>query len=133
MKEELIPFQEGIAAGISFIMAGHISAPNAVWDDTPASLSKAMITGVLRERMKFDGIVVTDALNMGAVSGSYSPKEAAELAAQAGADLLLMPEDFKEAYQGLLEAVKEGRVSQERIDASLRRILKKKLELLPAQ
>lgn len=133
LKEELIPFQEGIAAGISFIMAGHISAPNAVWDDTPASLSKAMITGVLRERMKFDGIVVTDALNMGAVSGSYSPKEAAELAAQAGADLLLMPEDFKEAYQGLLEAVKEGRVSQERIDASLRRILKKKLELLPAQ
>lgn len=130
LKEtELIPFQKGIDDGISFIMAGHISAPNVTGDDLPASLSEQMITGLLREEMQFDGIVVTDAMNMGAVSNLYGSGEAAERAVCAGVDMILMPADFKEAYEGLLNAVAAGRLEESRIDASVRRILAKKRNL----
>lgn len=126
---ELIPFQEGIDQGISFIMAGHISLPNVIGDDTPASLSKVMIQEILREQMHYDGLVVTDALNMGAVSSQYSSEQAAVKAIQAGADLLLMPADFHQAYKGVLLAVEQGEITEERIDESLRRILNVKLDM----
>lgn len=130
LKEaELVPFQEGIAAGASFIMAGHISAPNVSGDDLPATLSPVLLTGVLREEMQFDGIIITDAMNMGAVTGRYGAGEAAELAVLAGADMILMPADFKEACRQLLNAVEKGRIKEERIDASARRILERKLAI----
>lgn len=125
---ELVPFQAAVDAGADFIMAGHISLPEILGDSTPASLSSEMMTGVLREEMGYDGIIVTDALNMGAVVQHYTSAEAAVKALQAGADLLLMPENFEEAYQGVLAAAEEGRISQERIDASVRRILEVKLK-----
>lgn len=127
MAEDLVPFKEGIDAGIHFVMAAHISAPNAAGDDTPASLSEVMITDVLRNKLGFDGIVITDALNMGAITQQYSSSEAAVKALQAGVDILLMPENFSEAYNGVLTAVKHGTISEERLNQSVRRILRVKL------
>ena len=108
-------------------MVGHISLPNVIGDDTPASLSPVIINELLRDRLGYDGVVVTDALDMGAVTGQYSSAEAAVKVLEAGADLILMPQNFEEAYQGVIGAVQAGTLTAERIDESLRRILKMKL------
>ena len=127
---EFIPFQKGIEAGVDVIMVGHISVPNIIGDNTPASLSHRMITEILREEMGYDGIVITDALNMGAIVQHFSSAEAAVQAILAGNDILLMPEEFDSAYQGVLEAVESQSIPMERIDESVRRIIKGKLELM---
>lgn len=124
-----VPFKDGIDNGIQVIMVSHISCPNVTGDNTPATLSKMMITDILRNDMGFDGMVITDAMNMGAITAQYSSSEAAVAALNAGVDMLLMPEDFQSAYQGVLGAVKDGTVSEERIDESVRRILELKLEM----
>lgn len=121
---ELIPFQKGIDAGAKFVMVGHISYPNILSSDIPASLSYTMVTDILRTEMGFDGVVITDAMNMGAIANRYHSSEAAVKAVEAGVDLILMPNDFASAYQGVVNAVKEGRISEERINQSLERILK---------
>ena len=126
---ELIPFQTGIEQNVPMIMAAHISLPNVTGDETPASLSHEIVTKRLREQMGYDGVVVTDAMNMGAVAENYEPAEAAVKALQAGVDLILMPEDFRAAYQGVMDAVEDGTLSKKRIDQSLRRILRLKLEM----
>lgn len=126
---ELIPFQEGIDNGIPMIMIGHISLPNVTGDNTPASLSKTVITDLLREEMGYDGVVITDALNMGAIVQEYSSSQACVKAIQAGADILLMPEDFHAAYQGVIAAVKDGTLSEARIDESAARILRMKMTI----
>lgn len=126
---ELVPFQRGIDEDISFIMAGHISVPNVTGDDMPATLSKTMITEVLRERMGYQGIVITDGMNMGAITQNYSSAQAAVNALLAGVDMILMPKDFYEAYHGVLEAVNRGEVPQERVDEAVRRILSVKLNM----
>ena len=126
---ELIPFQTGIEQEVPMIMVGHISLPNVTGDETPASLSNEIVTKRLREQMGYDGVVVTDAMNMGAVAENYEPAEAAVKALQAGVDLILMPEDFRAAYQGVMDAVEDGTLSKKRIDQSLRRILRLKLEM----
>lgn len=127
MTEDFVPFKEGSNAGVRFIMSGHISAPAVTGDNTPASLSHKMITEILRGTLEYDGIVITDALNMGAVTSVYSSADAAVKALQAGNDILLMPENFREAYQGVLDAVADGRLSEESINRSVERILKVKL------
>ncbi len=127
---ELVPFQAGIEEGVHFIMVGHISLPSITGDNTPASLSKVMITDVLREKMNYEGIIITDALNMGAIVNEYSSAEASIKVLEAGADIILMPENFLESYEGVLQAVEEGRLTEERIDESLRRILTVKWEIL---
>ena len=126
---ELIPFQKGIEEGVSFIMAGHISLPGITGDHRPASLSEYMLTYLLREKMGYNGIIITDAMNMGAIVKEYSSKEAAILSLQAGADVILMPDNFQEAYEGVIKAVEEGILSQERIDESLRRIFYVKYQI----
>ena len=98
-------------------------------DDTPASLSTVMLTDVLRGDLGFDGLIVTDALNMGAITEHYTSGEAAVAALKAGADLLLMPEDFAKAYEGVLEAVDSGEISESRLDESVLRILERKIEM----
>lgn len=128
-QSELIPFENAIQNNAEFIMAAHISAPRVTGDDTPASLSKTMITDILRGQMGYDGIVVTDAMNMGAVTEQYTSAQAAVKALQAGADLVLMPEDFQEAYQGVLEAVKDGTLTEQRINESVTRIVKVKVHM----
>lgn len=127
--QELVPFQSAVEAGASFIMAGHISLPNIIGDNTPASLSQMMITNVLREQMGYNGIVITDAMNMGAITGSYNSDQAAVMAVNAGVDMILMPADYETAYNGLLEAVNNGTITEERINESVIRIVKVKLSM----
>lgn len=128
-QSELVPFAQAIENGAEFIMAAHISVPNITNDDTPTSLSKTMITDVLREQMGYDGIVVTDAMNMGAVTEQYTSAQAAVKALQAGADIILMPENFQEAYQGVLDAVKSGELTEQQIDTAVTRIVKVKVNM----
>ena len=119
-------YQAGIDAGVKFIMVSHLSTPNVVGDNTPASLSSVMITDILRGQLGYQGIVITDAMNMTAITDYYTPEDAAVKALQAGADMILMPEDFQAAYQGVLDAVNNGTLTEERIDESLRRIYRVK-------
>ena len=123
---ELVPFQAGIDAGVGLIMVSHLSLPEVIGDDTPASLSSVIITDLLRKEMGYEGIVITDALNMGAITEHYSAGEAAVNTILAGADMILMPQSFEEAYESVLAAVEEGSITEERIDESLRRIYRVK-------
>ena len=110
------------------VMVGHISAPSLTdGEKIPASLSEEIITGILREELGYDGIVITDAMNMAAVTDYYEADVAAIMALKAGADMILMPEDFQQAYEGVLQAVQDGTISQERVDDSLKRIYRVKL------
>lgn len=128
-QQELVPFQNAIDNGARLMMVSHISAPNITGHDTPASLSKEMITDLLRNDMGYDGVVITDAMEMGAISSKYTSDEAAVLAVQAGADIILMPEDFELAYSGVLEAVQSGEISEDRLDESVSRIIEIKLSM----
>jgi beta-N-acetylhexosaminidase len=127
---ELLPFRDAVNAGVSFVMVGHISMPGVTGDETPASCSKTLIQEKLREEMGYDGIVLTDALQMKAITDQYTSAEAAVQVLQAGADMLLMPEDFASAYEGILAAVSDGTITEERIDTSVRRILRVKLGMV---
>lgn len=127
---ELVPFQDAINNDIHFIMVGHISLPNIIGDDTPASMSSVIITDLLRNEMHYDGIVITDALNMGAIVQQYTSADAAIQTLLAGSDIILMPEDFNAAYQGVIDAVNDGTITIERIDESVERILKAKLGMV---
>ena len=126
-ERDLLPFAAGIEEGAQLVMAGHISLPEVTGESTPASLSHEILTGLLRKEMGYTGLIITDALNMAAVTQIASPSGAAVKAFLAGADLLLMPADFREAYEGILSAVRSGEISQERLDASVKRILRVKL------
>jgi len=128
MENELVPFIDAIEAGAEVIMAAHISCPNVVGDDTPTSVSETMINEILRGKLGYQGIVVTDALNMGAIAEEYSSGQAAVKALKAGVDILLMPEDFKAAYDGVISAVRDGEVTEERIDESVKRIINLKMK-----
>lgn len=128
-NSDVIPFRECIKHGVKFIMVGHISLPNVTKEDVPASLSSEVINGILREKLGYDGIVMTDALNMGAVLQQYTVAQAAVQAVLAGNDILLMAADFKAAYEGILQAVQDGIITEERLDESVGRILKVKLGL----
>ena len=125
---ELIPFASAIDSGCQCIMVGHISAPNVTGNDEPATLSPYMMTTVLRNRLGFRGLIITDAMNMGAITNVYDSATAAVLSIKAGADIILMPVDFAEAYSGVLQAVNNGTISEDRIDESVRRILNAKKE-----
>lgn len=122
-SEELLPFISGIEAGADFVMISHMSLPNVIGDNTPCSLSKLIVTDLLKNELGFEGIVITDALNMGAVSTLYTSGEACVRAIEAGADMLLMPSDLDESYNALLLAVQSGQISEERINESVLRIL----------
>lgn len=125
---EFLPFQAGIEAGADMVMVGHISVPAVTGDDIPSSLSGQIITGFLRDELGYQGIVVTDAMNMGAVTQEYTSAEAAVMALQAGCDMVLMPQDFFEARQAVLDAVNDSAITEEQIDESLRRIFRVKLK-----
>lgn len=126
---ELAPFEAAIEAGAPLVMVGHLTAPNAFGDDVPASLNPAAVTELLRDELGFQGLIVTDSLSMGAVGGFCTPDQAGVAALTAGADLVLMPEDFAAAYQGVLDAVRNGALAESRIDESVERVVKAKLEL----
>jgi beta-glucosidase-like glycosyl hydrolase/CubicO group peptidase (beta-lactamase class C family) len=124
---ELMPFRAAISAGVGSIMTGHLAVPALEPDENvPATFSEKTIIGLLRREMAFDGLVVTDALDMGSVTSRYSPGEAAVRAVLAGADALLMPPAPDAAFNALREAVSSDRISRPRLDESVRRILEAK-------
>ncbi len=120
-------YQAGIDAGADFVMVSQVSAPNVTGDNTPAALSEKMISEILRGQLGYQGIVITDAMNVKAVTEYYTSEEAAVKALQAGADMILMPEDFGAACDGVLNAVNDGTLTEERINESLKRIFRVKL------
>jgi len=127
---ELVPFRAAIEAGVGSIMTGHLNVPSLEPDpNTPATLSNNILTGVLRDQLGFQGLVITDAMDMGGITVRFAPGEAAVRAVLAGADALLMPPVPDAAFEALQEAVKSGRISKERLDASVRRILEAKARL----
>ncbi len=128
---DLVPFRAAIAAGVPMVMVGHLLA-TALDGASPASLSAAVVTSLLRRQLGFDGVIVTDALNMAAVTRQNSPGEAAVRAVLAGNDLLLMPPRLVEARDGLLTAMRTGRIPASRIDDSARRVLHLKWRLAHA-
>lgn len=122
-ETEFLPFKAGIEAGSDMIMIGHICAPELTGGEKiPASISEDIITGILRKELGYNGVVITDAMNMAAITEYYESDVAAIMALKAGADMVLMPEDFTAAYEGVLEAVKDGTISEERVNDSLARI-----------
>lgn len=123
---EFLPFQAGIDAGADFVMVSHVTAASVDDGTLPSSLSKAMVTDTLRGELGFQGVIVTDALDMSAITQYYTSEEAAVMALDAGADMLLMPEDFEAAYNAVLTAVKEGTIPESRINESLERIYRVK-------
>ena len=130
METDFIPFINAIKNDATFIMVGHISVPYVVGDKTPSSLSKKMITEILKGDLGYKGLVITDALNMSAITDSYTADRVAVMALNAGVDVLLMPEDLNIAYAGILDAVGSGKITEERINESVLKILKVKYKYL---
>ena len=129
-KVELYPFQKSVEAGVQAVMVGHLRLP--AFDSTPdlpASLSYKIVTGLLREELGFKGVIVTDAMEMAAVTALYSPEEAAVKAIKAGVDILLLPTKTEEVIQTLIARVRNGQISMTRIDDAVRRILEVKARL----
>jgi beta-N-acetylhexosaminidase len=122
------PFRVAIAAGVDSIMVGHVAVPAIDPSGAPATLSPLLNEEILREEMGFEGLIVTDALDMGGV-GSAWIGEATVAAVLAGADVILMPPDLRVALQSLVRGVEEGQLSEARIDRSVRRILETKARL----
>lgn len=123
---DFLPFQSGVKAGADMVMVGHIVDENL--SPEPASLSKEVIS-ILRKQLKFDGIVITDSLAMGAIANRYSPKESARRAILAGNDMILCPVRIEESHDGILEAVQSGELSEQQINDSVKRILLAKIRL----
>lgn len=123
MECELIPFKAGIDAQTDMIMISHITAENITGQKLPSTLSYEMIEGKLRKELNYGGVIITDAMAMGAIANEYSSGKAAILAISAGVDIILMPENFIEAYEYIYEAVENGTLSESRIDQSVLRIL----------
>lgn len=126
METEVVPFQMALESNPDFIMVSHISLPGITYDYTPASMSSDIVSRILRMGLGYDGIIITDAMDMGAVTTYYTSAQAAVDAINAGCDMILKPDNFKEAYQGVLDAVNNGEISIERIEESLMRIYRVK-------
>lgn len=123
------PFKNAIDSGIDAIMTAHIAVTGVLGDSAPpATVAPYFMTGVLRKDMGFRGLVVTDAMTMGGVANRYGATEPLILALQAGADILLMPHDVHQAIETVLGAVSSGRITQSRIDESVRRVLRLKAQ-----
>jgi beta-N-acetylhexosaminidase len=127
---ELAPFRAAVDGGLGGMMTAHVTVPELTdGENTPATLSWGVLTELLKEDMGFDGLLFTDAMDMAAIDRRYSRKEATVRAIEAGADVILMPPHVPQAVDGIVEAVKEGRLSVERLDESVLKILKVKESL----
>ncbi len=127
-KIDVYPFKEAIKNNASVIMVGHLAVPKVTEDNIPASLSKKLITDYLKKELGYKGLVVTDALNMGALTNYYSDSEICGKAVEAGVDMLLMPKSSRTCLKSVQEAVKKGTITEEQINESVRKILKLKYE-----
>ncbi len=126
-SRELLPFRAAIRSGVDLIMSAHVYYPSLEPKlNLPASLSKSILTDLLRHEMDYPGIIITDAMNMKAITNLADTGQAAKAAFIAGADIILMPPDLPTAYHALFSAVKTGEIPLSRVDASVRRILSAK-------
>ena len=125
---DFLPFAKGIEAGAQFVMMSHESLGTVTGETLPASMSSLIIKDILRKELGFRGIVITDAMNMKSITSQYTAEEAAVACVKAGVDVILMPQDLEAAYNGIMEAVSNGEISEERIDKSVRRIIKCKIK-----
>ncbi|MBK8813243.1 MAG: glycoside hydrolase family 3 C-terminal domain-containing protein [Acidobacteria bacterium] len=130
---ELVPFRMAIEAGADSVMTAHVALPNITGDNIPSTLSPKISTDILRKELKFDGIISTDAMEMGAIKKTFSDERSAVLAVLAGADVVLLPNSTKVAIDSIEAAVKTGEITEARIDESVRRLLKAKHRLGLAQ
>jgi beta-N-acetylhexosaminidase len=126
---ELVPFRAAIAKGVDSVMTAHISVPALNTGEVPSTLSPEILTKLLRDEMHFQGLTVTDALDMGAIVKAFGPADASVKALEAGADVLLMPPDAEVAVNAIVAAVRRGRISQKRLDQSVSRVLAAKMKL----
>lgn len=124
---ELEAFRMGTSSEVDMVMVSHVSLPQILGDQRPCSLSEEIVTDVLRGELGYQGIILTDAMDQGAVTEYYAAGEAAVMALKAGCDMVYMPGNFEEAYQAVLSAVKEGVIAQERVEESLKKIYRVKL------
>lgn len=126
LAEAIVPFIAAISEGVDAIMVAHVAYPNiAESEGLPASLSPFLVNGILRERLGYNGVICTDDIEMHAIQNLYSPEEAGVLAVLAGNDQILMchtPEYQERVVEGIVTAIEAGRLSEERIDASLERL-----------
>ena len=114
-----------MVAGITSI----VSLSNVIGDKTPGTLSSLILTDKLRKELGYKGIIITDAMGMGAISQHYDKAQSAVMCLKAGADIVLMPEDLPLAFEAVVKAVEDGTLSEERIDESVRRVLALKQSL----
>jgi beta-N-acetylhexosaminidase len=122
------PFKAAIAHHVDAIMTAHIVVPGLDDSGDPATMSKAVLSGLLRDKLGYDGVVITDSLQMAGATMKYGAQEAAVRAVRAGADMLLMPPDIGRAYNAVLAAVRSGRIPQSRLDQAVTRIVRMKTE-----
>ena len=118
---EWIPFRQATAR--DFIMIAHVALPEVTGDMTPSTLSRQVVSGILREELGFDGLIITDAMNMGAIVENYGSSEAAIAALEAGCDIVLMPNNVPEAFQAVIDAINSGKFTEAWLDETVRRIL----------
>jgi beta-N-acetylhexosaminidase len=123
---EFLPFKAGIDAGADGVMVGHIALPEVTGVNAPADFLPEMMIAALREKLGFNGLIVTDALDMGGITEEFGSAEAALRAFEAGADILLLPADPDAAFTAVLEACKSSEILMARLDDSARRILSAK-------
>lgn len=127
---ELLPFKQAVAAGVMAVMTAHLRLP--ALDDTPdlpATLSRPILTDLLQHELGFSGLIVTDAMEMGGITSLYSDEEAALKAIQAGADMVLLPPRPRDVLKSLVAAVRQEKISEKRIDVSVKKILEIKARL----
>lgn len=121
---EMVTFKAGIEWGCQLIMTAHIGAPNVTGSDIPSTMSPVILQDKLRGELGYQNIIITDGMEMGAITQQYTSAEAAVGSIQAGVDIVLGPRYFTEAFDAVMAAVKNGTISEERINQSVRRILK---------
>ena len=126
LKCEMIPFKAGIEAGAQMIMTAHIAAPKITGDDLPATLSSVILQDKLRGELGFKGIIVTDAMDMGAITTKFGNAEAVIKSIQAGVDVVLCSREFTQVFDAVVKAVEKGDIKETRIDESVKRILELK-------
>lgn len=127
MKCEMVPFIHGIKAGADMVMVGHAKA-TSIDADNPSSLSNKVITGMLRKQLEFNGVIITDSLQMAGVTNNFTSAEIAVKAINAGVDILLLPQDIDEYIDAIESAVNNGEIKQSQIDESVKRILSLKFK-----
>jgi beta-N-acetylhexosaminidase len=121
---EMIPFKAGIDAGAHLVMTAHISLPNVTGSNTPSTLSSMIMQDKLRGELGFDGVIISDAMEMGAIIRQYPVEDACVAAIKAGVDILLCVREYPKVFETVVAAVRRGEIPEARIDESVRRILK---------